>query len=116
MCRRVLSAAALLLIIVALTSASDSPPEQRIEIEARRFTYQPNQITVQRHVPVVLVFHSKDVTHGIVISDFGLQGEIHKGETTELRFKPYQAGTYQGRCSHFCGSGHGKMIFTIHVK
>jgi len=114
--KRMLSAWVLSTLIVALAYNSAPQDVQRIEITAKRFAFEPNDITVKKGVPVVLVFHSEDVTHGIKINDLGLQANIHKGKETVLKFTPTQPGTYHGRCSHFCGKGHGEMTFTVHVE
>ena len=28
---------------------------------------------------------------------------------------PSSVGNFKGECGHFCGIGHGKMKFTVHV-
>jgi cytochrome c oxidase subunit II len=114
--RSMISASALAILIVSLIASSSSQDAQRIEITAKRFTYEPNEITVKKGLPVVLVVHSEDVTHGIKVPELGLQADIHKGKDTELNFTPAQTGTFQGQCSHFCGRGHGQMKLTIHVE
>ena len=43
---------------------AESP--RRIEVVAKRFTYEPDVLTLKKGEPVVLVFHSIDVTHGEV--------------------------------------------------
>jgi cytochrome c oxidase subunit 2 len=94
-------------------SAADGP--RKIDISAKRFAYTPGDITVKKGEPVVLVFHSEDVAHGIKFKELNLQTEIRKGNTTELPFTPTQTGDFVGHCSHFCGSGHGSMTLTLHV-
>ncbi|HEY5330200.1 MAG TPA: cupredoxin domain-containing protein [Acidobacteriaceae bacterium] len=88
---------------------------RRIEVTAKRFEYIPAEITVKKGEPVVLVLHSTDVAHGIKFADLGLKADIGTAGTTELAFTPDKVGTFVGHCSHFCGSGHGTMILTLHV-
>ena len=88
---------------------------RRIEVAAKRFAYLPADITLKKGEPVVLVFHSEDVTHGIKFKELHLQTEIHKGAPSELSFTPTQTGDFVGHCSRFCGSGHGSMTLTLHV-
>ena len=89
---------------------------RRIEITAKRFTYDPEAITLKRGEPVVLVLHSIDVTHGLKIADFNINSkDIKKGKDTEFQFSPQQTGHYVGQCAHFCGKGHGDMKLQINV-
>jgi cytochrome c oxidase subunit 2 len=93
--------------------AADTP--RRIEVAVKRFAYTPAEITLKKGEPVVLVFHSEDVTHGIKFKELNLQTEIRKDAASELPFTPVQTGDFVGHCSHFCGSGHGSMTLTLHV-
>jgi cytochrome c oxidase subunit 2 len=90
-------------------------PPQRFTIVAKRFSFHPDHITVQKGRPVILDLHSEDVTHGLKVKEFRIDVEIHKGRTTEVKFTPEETGHFVGRCSHFCGVGHGSMTFLINV-
>lgn len=103
-------------IVVSMCGAlSASAAPRHIEIIAKRFTYVPNNITLKKGEPVVLVFKSQDVAHGIEFKDLNLKTDIPRKGTGELDFTPTQVGTFVGHCVHFCGSGHGEMAMTIHV-
>jgi cytochrome c oxidase subunit 2 len=95
------------------TAADDGP--RRIEITAKRFSFEPAEITVKKGEAVDLVFHSEDVTHGIKFKELDLQTEIPKGSESELKFTADQTGDFVGHCSRFCGVGHGSMTLTLHV-
>ena len=101
-------------IALSLLAAGDEPA-QTVSITAQRFSFSPNEITVKKGQPVMLVIHSMDVTHGLVIEDLGVRTEVKKGYNTEVRFTPANAGTFEGKCAHFCGRGHGSMKMTVHV-
>ena len=88
---------------------------QRVEITAKRFAFSPGEITVKVNQPVVLVLKSADVGHGLRIRDFGIDLKVKAGQTAELKFTPNKIGNFIGHCSVFCGSGHGSMIFMLHV-
>lgn len=93
---------------------AESP--RRIEIVAKRFTYDPDTITLKKGEPVVLVLHSIDVTHGLKVDGLNIQsGDIKKDKETELPFTPGEVGHYVGHCAHFCGAGHGSMKLQIDV-
>jgi cytochrome c oxidase subunit 2 len=96
-------------------AASQDTAPRRIEIVAKRFSFQPSEVTLKKGVPVVLVFSSQDVTHGIKVTELNLEAEIKKDTTKELAFTPTEAGDYVGHCSHFCGEGHGSMTLALHV-
>jgi cytochrome c oxidase subunit 2 len=88
---------------------------RRIEVTAKRFTYEPGEITLKKGQPVVLVIHSEDVTHGLKFRELNLNAKIEKGTPAELSFTPDKTGDFVGHCSVFCGSGHGGMTLTLHV-
>lgn len=96
-----------------IVSAQDAP--KRVEVTAKRFAYEPSEITVKKGQPVVLVIKSLDVAHGLRFRDLNLNAKVKKGGSTELRFTPDKTGDFVGHCSVFCGSGHGGMTLTLHV-
>ena len=92
-----------------------APSANHIEITASRFSFAPNEITVKKGDPVTITVHSADVTHGLVIPELGIRTEVKKGQSEDLTLTPEAAGTFRGKCAHFCGKGHGSMTFTVHV-
>jgi len=104
-----------LAIILAAAPVGRSQEPRRIEIGINRFSYSPSEITLKKGEPVVLVLTSHDVTHGLTISEFGLRKDVVGGQTAELAFTPMRTGTFEGRCSYFCGPGHTSMILKINV-
>ncbi len=106
------------LFSVASLSADSAGSEEKpreIQITARRFSFDPAEITLKKGEPVVLVFRSLDVTHGFIIPDLKVRTEIHKGRTSRVALQPNEVGTFEARCSYFCGVGHGSMRLFIHV-
>jgi cytochrome c oxidase subunit II len=107
-------ALALLSLPVVGAAGRDTTP-RRIEITASKFSYNPSAITLKKGEPVVLALRSTDVTHGLVVKDLGVKVELKKDQTQEVTITPDKVGTFQGKCSHFCGKGHGSMILDITV-
>lgn len=110
--------AVLVAVMLFLWSMSRGHAEspRRIEIIAKRFTYDPDVITLKSGEPVVLVLHSIDVTHGLKIAELNINSEdIKKGKDSELQFTPQKPGQYVGQCAHFCGKGHGSMKLQVNV-
>jgi cytochrome c oxidase subunit 2 len=106
-----------LAFLVSATAISARPADtpRRIEIVASRFSYQPNEITLKKGEPVVLVLRSADVTHGIKINELDIKTEVKKGQDTELALTPSQTGHFEGKCAHFCGRSHGSMTLVVDV-
>ena len=86
-----------------------------INITAHRFTYDPDEITLKKGEPVVLVVKSEDVPHGLRIKDLNVDLKIPAHGTAQAQFTPDKTGDFVGQCSVFCGSGHGSMKITLHV-
>ena len=106
--------AAIFIAWTLAASPTDSP--RRIEITAKKFTFDPNEITVKVGEPVVLVMHSVDVTHGLELGRLKIRAEeIKKNKKTEIEVTPQEVGHYVGLCAHFCGPGHGAMRLQIDV-
>jgi cytochrome c oxidase subunit 2 len=95
------------------TAAQGSP--RHIDIVAKRFEYQPSELTLKKGEPVVITIKSADVSHGLHFKELNLQTTIEKGGSSDLSFTPTEAGDFVGHCSVFCGSGHGGMALTFHV-
>jgi cytochrome c oxidase subunit II len=71
---------------------------------------------VKKGEQVTITVQSNDVTHGLVIEELGVRtNQIKKGQPEDLTLTPTTIGTFQGKCAHFCGKGHGSMTFTVHV-
>ena len=98
----------------AFTYGQDQP--KVIEIHAKRFSFTPGQITITKGEAVTLAFTADDTTHGLSIPELGVNATFPKGKVTKVEVTPQQAGTFEGKCSHFCGVGHGSMVFTVEVK
>lgn len=93
--------------------AQDKP--RFIEIHARRFEFEPAEITVRKGEAVTLSLISEDVSHSLLIEGLGVNQTIVKGHATLVTFTPDKTGDFPGRCGRFCGSGHGTMRFVVHV-
>ena len=98
---------------VRIVNAQAAP--QRIEVTAKRFAFEPGEITVKKGQPVVLVLHSKDTAHGLRFRELNVDVKAGAGGTAEVQFTPEKVGDFMGHCSVFCGSGHGSMMLTLHV-
>lgn len=64
-----------------------------------------------------VVFHIKalDVTHGFWIANMGVQVDANVGTITEIHTTPTALGTFDVRCTQFCGLNHAFMVTTGNV-
>jgi cytochrome c oxidase subunit 2 len=88
---------------------------RRIEITAKKFAFEPGELTLKKGEPVVLVIKSADVAHGVRFRDLNVNVKTTAGGTAEVQFTPQKTGDFIGHCSVFCGAGHGSMMLKIHV-
>lgn len=105
----------LLVTLFIATSFAEPASPRRVEITAKRFAFEPAEITVKKGEAVELEVTSADVPHGLRIRELKIDLRVSRGKNAETTFTPQAAGTFVGHCSVFCGSGHGEMTLTIHV-
>jgi len=110
----VLFVAGILAQIPAALHAQEAGPT--IEVHAHRFSFEPAEITVKQGQTVTLHLISDDVPHSLLIPDLGVNQQVSKGHPADVTFTAKNAGDFHGKCGRFCGSGHGSMVFTVHVK
>ncbi len=105
-------------VAVVLTgSRLRAEPEPRvIPITAKRFEFNPKEITLKQGETVRLQLTSEDVRHGFFVKPLGIDEEIVPSQATEVVLTPRAAGRYTTICDHFCGAGHGIMKMTIVVE
>jgi len=96
-----------------MTWAQTSP--RQIEVTAKRYTFEPGEITLKRGERVLIVIKSRDVAHGLRIREFNAEVNVRADGTAKMQFTPDRTGDFVGHCSVFCGSGHGSMILKLHV-
>ena len=106
------AAAALVILAPQMHAANES---KRIEVTAKRFSFEPSEITVKKGEPVDLVVRSADVAHGLRFRELNVDVKVGKGAQAEVHFTPSRVGTFVGHCSVFCGAGHGSMTLKMHV-
>jgi cytochrome c oxidase subunit 2 len=111
----ILLAGVLILTSFSWSTAWEQAAPRTINLTAHRFTYDPDEITLKKGEPVVLVLKSGDVQHGLRIKELNVDVKIPAHGTAKAQFTPDKAGDFVGQCSVFCGPGHGTMKLTVHV-
>jgi len=99
-----------------LLHADEDESPRTIAISAKRFEFEPKQITLKKGEAVTLAVTSQDVTHGFFSRPLGIDADLAPGKTEEVRVQPKEAGTFTVICDHYCGSGHGGMKMVIVVE
>jgi len=89
--------------------AQQSAPVQVIKMTAKKYRFSPNTITVKQGQRVKLMITALDATHGFAIKAYGVNQKLPKGKPVAVEFTANKAGTFEFRCSVFCGIGHRKM-------
>jgi cytochrome c oxidase subunit II len=111
----------LLLLALPLFALGGRPPQAQaqlvqIHMTARKYTFNPDVITVKKGDHVQLVVTAIDRDHGIAIPAFGVKQHLKKGIPATVNFTASKAGTFPFRCFVFCGTGHRHMKGTLIVK
>ena len=70
------------LISLGFSAAPKTP--RTINIVAKRFTYEPDDITIKKGEPVVLILTTTDVTHGLKFKDLNLNTRVEKARRMNL--------------------------------
>jgi cytochrome c oxidase subunit 2 len=108
--------AAVSLAAVAGRIAVQAQPKPRIiPIMARKFTYEPDEVTLKLNEPVIFRLTTLDVVMGFSVPDFAVRATIIPGQTTEVAMTPTKIGDFTFLCDVFCGSGHENMDGTLHI-
>src|SRR5262245_52193469 len=88
------------------TAAVPGGAEQVVQMTAKRFEYNPSEITLKKGAPVILEITALDRDHGFKIPGLGVRADLKSGQVTRVRIVPDRTGTFEFRCDVFCGSGH----------
>jgi cytochrome c oxidase subunit 2 len=86
-----------------------------VTIRAKRYEFQPSEITLKEGQKVKLIFISDDVPHGISVTELGISAEISKNHPTQMIIRPTTLGKFEGVCSRYCGAGHDTMRLVVNV-
>ena len=104
------------LAVGALAPAAPAEPVKTFEIRASRFEFQPDTIEVTQGDHVKVTLHSADTKHGFAIPELKVKTTIPKGGAPVVaEFVADKPGTFQIKCSEYCGPGHKTMTGTIVV-
>jgi cytochrome c oxidase subunit 2 len=89
--------------------AQGADPPRVIELVARRFVYEPDEIPLKAGERVVIAIRSLDFMHGMNLPDLGKRLDLVPGRVTMLELQPQKPGVIDFVCDNFCGDGHEGM-------
>ena len=114
-----LGVVALSLAAVALGSnvpwASSRGQTREVVLEAKRFAYSPERISVRQGDRVVMRLQPQDVSHGLYVDGYGVDTHAMPTEEGVLQFTASNPGLYRFRCSVTCGPLHPFMVGELNV-
>lgn len=90
-------------------TSAETPAVREFQMTAKKYTYEPNVITVKKGEAVRLIITALDRKHAFKLKEFGIDQILLKGAPTTIEFTADKAGTFRFKYSVFCGFGHGRM-------
>ena len=107
----------LIALAVCLFAGASAQAETKsgITIHAKRYAFEPAEITLKKGQTATLLLVTDDVDHGLAVPGLGIRADIVRGQTSKVTVTPAVTGDFTGTCSRFCGGGHTHMRFVVHV-
>jgi cytochrome c oxidase subunit 2 len=102
-------AASLVAALASKVAAGEGESETIVKVVARRFHYEPAEISLNAGQAAVLEITSLDFVHGFKIPDLNMRADLPPGRVTKVRVKFDQPGNYAFLCDNFCGDDHEEM-------
>jgi len=100
----------LLILIGLFFTTSASAEEKFFEIKAKKFSYTPNIIKVNKGDTVRIRLLSEDVSHGLYLDGYEVNTSSQPGQDGNLKFIADKTGRFTFRCSVACGEFHPYMV------
>jgi cytochrome c oxidase subunit 2 len=108
---------ALVTLVLSALAGAQEPEPRTIAVVARRFVFEPADITVAVGERVRLLVTSGDGVHGIEIKQLNVKREIPRGtKAVPIEFTATEAGRFPILCSEYCGKDHETMTGMLIVE
>lgn len=89
-------------------------PVKAFTIKAKKYSFEPSTIVVNKGDRVKITLISEDTSHGFKLGAYGIDIKIRPNTPHLVDFVANKEGTFTFKCSKFCGWGHffmkGKLI------
>jgi cytochrome c oxidase subunit 2 len=76
---------------------------------AKNYEFDPGVITVKKGEKVRLIITATDCEHDFKLDAFDINQVLKKGDPETIEFTATKAGTFEFKCSVYCGKGHRRM-------
>lgn len=86
-----------------------SQPVREIEVVARRFRFEPDEIALKAGERVIIAVRSLDFIHGMNIPALKMRHDLLPSQVTRIELPPLAPGVVDFLCDNFCGDGHETM-------
>lgn len=90
--------------------------ERFFEVKAKKFSYTPNIIRVNKGDTVRIRLISEDVHHGLFVDAYNVKTSAYPGQDGSLQFTADKTGRFTFRCSTTCGEFHPYMVGVLIVE
>ena len=125
-----------LLIPLGISQLPRTATTRHIAIDARRFSYSPSRVVLNKGDTVILQFSTSDVTHGLQLDGYPVELIARKGTTfrkhdwmeedghlhrnwsrvSSVKFRAQRSGKFIFRCTETCGNLHPFMSGELIVR
>jgi len=90
---------------------------REISVTAFQWGFEPSTITIKKGERVRITFTSKDVPHGVLLPELGIETPpFAPGNPQTIEFTADKTGTFTYSCSVYCGDGHRGMTGQIVIE
>jgi cytochrome c oxidase subunit 2 len=108
---------AIITLALSTLAGAQEPEPRTIAVLARRFVFEPAEITVAVGERVRLLVTSGDGVHGLEIKKLNVKKEIPRGaKAMPIEFTASEAGRFPILCSEYCGKDHETMTGMLIVE
>jgi len=74
---------------------------------------EPPQLVVPVGTPIRFYEQSADVVHAFWVVPFLFKRDVIPGRINVFEVTVTKAGTFEGKCTEYCGVDHDRMLFTV---
>jgi heme/copper-type cytochrome/quinol oxidase subunit 2 len=104
-----------LILAIPLPLNPGKPTDRTFHIEASRFQFAPESLSVNPGDRVTIEVTSTDVVHGLSIDGYNVNLTADPGQTVRVTFIADRPGSFRFRCSVACGNMHPFMLGKLYV-
>ena len=111
-CGSILALGALVMCLAGTAPAAGqatSSGYHEFTMTAKNDGFDPAVIAVKKGEKVRLLITAADCDHEFKLDAFDINQVLKKGSTETIEFTADKSGTFEFKCSVYCGHGHGKM-------